>query len=192
MGEGVLVAVIDTGIDYNHDEFNGNISPLSYNSFHEVVGLEAVMDDAGHGTAVAGVIAATQNNGIGISGIAPLAELLVIKANFDNEGYFSGAAIAEGVYYAVDNGAHVINMSLGGAYPDPVIEEACDFALSQGVIVVAAAGNNGLPVYNYPASFTSVISVGATTESKERASALLFQLHQKNLMITDHQVFSQN
>lgn len=170
LGDGIVVAVIDTGIDYNHDEFNGNISPLSYNSYHEVVGLEAVMDDAGHGTAVAGVIAATQNNGIGISGIAPLAELLVIKANFDNEGYFSGAAIAEGIYYAVDNGAHVINMSLGGAYPDPVIEDACDYALSQGVIVVAAAGNDGLPIYNYPASFTSVISVGATTESKERAS----------------------
>ena len=169
LGTGIVVAVIDTGIEAEHDEFDGQLFSLAYNSEHQLEGLEYVADDVGHGTAVSGVIAAKQNNAIGISGVAPEAKIMVIKANIDNEGMFATDAIADGIYYAVENGAHIINMSLGGAYYDQIMDEACAYAKSQGVILVAAAGNDGLPIQSFPAGYDSTISVGATNSNMERA-----------------------
>ena len=169
-GEGILVAVIDTGIDINHDEFAGKISPLSYNSYFDEVGLEAVDDDYGHGTMVSGVILASQNNLIGISGLAPNAQLLTIKANEPGEGLFNNESLINAVYYAVDHGANVINMSLAGEGYDEIMNEAMEYAASQGVIVVCAAGNDGTALKLYPAGYDSTISVASTDENNERSS----------------------
>ena len=180
-GEGILIAVIDTGIDIHHEEFVGRISPLSYNAVTKQVGLEHVIDDEGHGTMVAGVIAANQDNNVGISGIAPLSELLVVKANIPGLGQFRHEVIAEAIEYSVAQGAQIINLSLGGPFASPAMEEALEHARSQGVIVVASSGNYNSTFPVYPAFFASTISVGAVNENRERAS---FSSYNRNVDVT--------
>lgn len=167
----VIVAIIDTGIDINHEEFQGRLSPLSYNSYERKVGLEAVQDDNGHGTLVAGVIAANKDNYLGIAGIAQNVQLLIIKANVPNldKGQFYDDSLIEGIYYAVDHGASVINMSLGGPNNNYLMEKAVNYAYENGVAIVAAAGNDGKDENNYPAAFINTISVSAVDENKELA-----------------------
>lgn len=170
----LLIAIIDTGIDTDHEEFIGRISPLSYNARTKEVGLSHVEDDEGHGTFVAGIIAANKDNSKGIAGIVQQGDLLIIKANNldnlsteENEAKsFSDSNIIEGIYYAVEQGADVINMSLGGSSPNTLVRNAIDFAYSEGVIIVAASGNDGENIALYPASYEHVISVGATDENK--------------------------
>jgi hypothetical protein len=167
--QSVVVAIIDTGIDTKHDEFKGRISPLSYNAYTESVGISFVEDDNGHGTMVAGVIGAIKDNGRGIAGIAPNISLLVIKANQPNQGYFSDSALIEGIYYAVGAGADIINLSLGGPGVNSLIEKAIDYAFEQGVIVIAAAGNNGNDGLLYPAAYKNVIAVSAVDSNQKIA-----------------------
>ena len=117
-----IIAIIDSGIDTDHEEFTGRISPLAYNARTEQVGLAYVEDDTGHGTMVAGIIGAIKDNRKGIQGIMPNVTLLVIKANdLDNPNttddeaeQFSDSSIIEAIYYAVENGADAINLSLSG------------------------------------------------------------------------------
>jgi len=165
--EHVRVAIIDTGIDSDHDEFTGRISPLSYNAYFEEVGIDAVEDDHGHGTMVAGVIGAIKDNSKGIAGIAQEIELLVIKANTPGEESFKDSALIEGIYYAVDQGADIINLSLGGTYANDLTKEALDYAKDMGVIVIAASGNEGNDERFYPAAFDGVIAVSAVDENRQ-------------------------
>ena len=165
-GEGATVAVIDTGIDVDHQAFTGRISDLSYNSQTEQVGKEYVVDDYGHGSHVSGIIASSiwTNNDITVSGIAPDAEILAIKANSD-EGYFESASLLRGINYAVDNGADVINMSLGRIYyagPDDLEHQTIIDAVDSGVTLVVSAGNDSIDHAGYPASYPEVIAVSAT------------------------------
>ncbi len=170
----VLIAIVDTGIDINHEEFTNRISHLSYNSRTKQVGLSAVVDDNGHGTMVAGVIGANKDNSKGIAGIVQHSPLLIIKANRldnpntteDESKFFDDASIIEAIYYATNQGADVINLSLGSSSANPLTKDAIDYARSQGVIVVAAAGNDGKNEKFYPASFEGVISVGAVDSTK--------------------------
>lgn len=157
----VTVAVIDTGIDINHIEFQGLISPKSYNAFTLQTGIENVIDTHGHGTMVAGIIAAKKNNQEGIAGIASNINLMVIKANDENQGAFEDKAIIEGIYYATDNGADVINLSLGNSTKNIQMEIAVNYAYNNGVVVVAAAGNDGVSDPLYPAAFARSISVSS-------------------------------
>ncbi|PKK94069.1 MAG: hypothetical protein CVV61_01430 [Tenericutes bacterium HGW-Tenericutes-6] len=174
----LLIAIIDTGIDTDHEEFLGRLSPLSYNARTKEVGLSHVEDDEGHGTFVAGIIAANKDNSKGIAGIVQQGDLLIIKANNldnlsteENEAKsFSDSNIIEGIYYAVEQGADIINMSLGGSSPNTLVKNAVDYAYSQGVIIVAASGNDGENVALYPASYENVVSVGATDQNKIIAS----------------------
>ncbi len=166
----VLVAIIDTGIDTSHQEFIGKISSLSYNAKTKNVGLTSVVDDFGHGTMVAGVIAAIKGNNFGISGIAPLTQLLVIKANEPNEGSFSDSSVIEGIYYAADHGANVINLSLGSPYANPLMKTALEYARSKNVIVVAASGNDSTSSPFFPAAFDSTISVSAVDQLSNLAT----------------------
>ncbi|PKL00274.1 MAG: hypothetical protein CVV56_06765 [Tenericutes bacterium HGW-Tenericutes-1] len=157
----IIVAIIDTGIDTDHVEFSGRISTLSYNVTTNTAGISAVEDDDGHGTMVAGVIGAIRGNNIGIAGITNNTMLMVIKANEDNVDTFKESNIIEAIYYAVDNGADVINLSLGSTYANPLTDEAIDYATEHGVLVVAASGNEGNDIPMYPASFENAISVSA-------------------------------
>ena len=162
----IVIAIIDTGIDIDHPEFEGRISELSYNVPNDSVGLLAVNDDDGHGTMVAGIIAANKNNGIGIAGITQNTQLLVIKTNEDGSESFKESDIIEGIYYAVDHGADVINLSLGSTYNNPLTEAAIDYATEQGVFIVCASGNNGTEETVYPASYANSISVSAVDALK--------------------------
>lgn len=155
-GKGVVVAVIDTGIAKVEDLEGTKI--LKGASF--VPGTSSATDDQGHGTHVAGTIAQTTNNGKGVAGIAPDATLLPVKV-LSSYGFGSSAWIASGIDYAVDEGADVINMSLGGGYSS-VIHTAVKKARAKGVIVVAAAGNSGKRGVSWPGALEEAIGVSAT------------------------------
>ena len=116
------------------------------------------MDDNGHGTAVAGVAAAAVND-IGIAGICLRCVILPVKV-LNKAGSGSYSNIAAGIIWAAKHGADVINLSLAGAYPSTVVGDAVQFARNHGVVVVAAAGNEGSRHKFYPAAFPGVISVG--------------------------------
>ena len=167
-GTGVTVAVLDTGlatggndgIDYvvsGYDMVNGDAYPA---------------DGDGHGTHVSGTIAQRTNNGVGVAGLAYSARIMPVKV-LDDNGSGSFADIADGIYYAVAEGARVINMSLGtaaryGLTNDPVFDDALDYAYENDVTVVCASGNDGSRKnISYPAIYPTTIAVGAVdTQSK--------------------------
>lgn len=156
----VQVAVLDSGIQEDHPDLGGRVT--SYD-----IGL-GTGDEHGHGTHVAGIIGATMNNGIGGAGIAPNVSIMGIRV-LDEEGYGEDYDIINGIYTAVDNGADVINMSLGGYFYSLLYEEAINYALDHQVTVVAAMGNDGSNTIEYPAAFDGVIGVVATDPADERA-----------------------
>ena len=155
-GKGIIVAVVDTGIAKVEDLEGTKL--LTGASF--VPGTPTAKDDQGHGTHVAGTIAQTTNNGKGVAGVAPDATLLPVKV-LSSFGFGSSAWIAAGIDYAVDEGADVINLSLGGGYSS-VIHNAIKKAHKKGVIVVAAAGNSGKRGVSYPGALEEAIGVSAT------------------------------
>lgn len=170
----VVIAIIDTGIDINHDEFIGRLSTLSYNAKTKQTGLQYVSDDTGHGTSVAGVIGANKDNSIGIAGIVQNSQLLIIKANNqddpltpneDESESFTDSTIVEAIYYAADHGADIINLSLGGSSVNTLMQNAINYAYDRDVIVIAASGNDGSSDLFYPASYNHVISVGAVDDT---------------------------
>ena len=161
LGTGVKVAILDTGIDYTHEDLDGNYR----GGYDFVFSDNDPFDDSfnSHGTHVAGIVAA-EKNGMGIVGVAPEAELYAVKV-LDGAGFGKVDWIIAGIEWAVSNGVDVINMSLSG--PDrQALREACQRARSAGVLLVAAGGNSlagGGPVW-YPAAYDSVIAVTATDE----------------------------
>lgn len=169
-GSGVTVAVIDTGIDTDHPEFAGVISEYSYNATEDKIVKDYVLqngeydwslieDEQGHGTAVAGVIAAPMNNG-GIVGIASEAEIIVIKAECDELGRFKRTSdLVFGLYYAIERDVDVVNMSFGTS--ENVFEEAAQLAYDSDIICIAAAGNDATTMLTYPAADKNVIGIGA-------------------------------
>lgn len=163
-GRGVTVAVIDTGVACFDDgpfskgtDLNGTECVEGYNFVSK---NKKPADDHGHGTHVAGTIAQTTNNGRGVTGIAFCARLMPLKVLTAN-GWGTVPAIANAIRFAADNGAQVINMSLGGGSRSSIMESAIKYARKKGVIVVAAAGNNSSSV-EYPAAYKGVIAVSAT------------------------------
>lgn len=165
-GAGVVVAVIDTGVDLAHPDLVHNLLPGGYN-FGD--GNDRPQDVLGHGTKVAGIIAARQNNSIGVSGLAPEAAILPIKINVAGQNSFSSDQLAKAIAYAVDQGAKIINLSLTVDEQTQTVQEAIQAALNRGVMVVAAAGNNGGPV-EFPATMPGVFAVAATDQSRRLAS----------------------
>lgn len=166
-GTGVKVAIIDTGIDKDHPDLVAN---LKGGTNFVAPGLKAAdpnkwNDDNGHGTHVAGIVAAVDNS-IGVIGVAPEASLYAVKVLDKNgSGYVSD--VIDGIYWAIQNGMQVINMSLGSASDVQALHDAVDAAYNSGILVVAAAGNSGdgNPNTNeviYPAKYSSVIAVAAT------------------------------
>ena len=167
-GAGITVAVIDTGVDANHPDLAGQVLPGG----DLVDGTEGTATDPnGHGTHVAGTIAALTGNGLGVSGIAPDAKILPVRVlGPDGSGYLSTAA--SGVIYAADHGADVINLSLSATVQTDAMTNAVAYARSRNVVVVAAAGNarsQGSPV-SYPAADPGVIAVAATDSADNPAT----------------------
>jgi subtilisin len=169
-GTGVNVAVIDTGIDATHPDLVDNIAGGT-NFVRKVWWRDpdsgAWADDNGHGTHVAGIIAA-EDNEIGVVGVAPEASLYAVKVLGKNgSGYVSDIIL--GIEWAVDNGMQVANMSLGTDTDVQSLHDACDAAADADLLLVAAAGNDGGAV-DYPAAYSSVIAVAATDINDQRAS----------------------
>ncbi|BAU07175.1 subtilisin [Fischerella major NIES-592] len=186
-GQGVVVAVLDTGVDYNHQDLSSNIWTNSkeipgngkdddgngyiddYYGWNFDGNNNSTLDVNGHGTHVSGTIAGV-NNSYGVTGIAYNSKIMPVKV-LDDEGSGSYSAIANGIYYAVDNGADVINLSLGGGRSNDTLQKAIEYASSKGVIVVMAAGNDGGSQPAYPARYAKNygLAVGAVDQNKNLA-----------------------
>jgi type VII secretion-associated serine protease mycosin len=167
-GAGVTVAVIDTGVDTGHPDLAGHVLPGA----DFITGVEGVsIDPHGHGTHVAGTIAALAGNDEGIAGVAPDARILPVRVlNANGAGYMSD--VANGIVYAADHGADVINMSISSTMQVDAVTNAVAYARSRGVVVVAAAGNSrgsGSPIA-YPAADPGVLAVAATDAADRVAS----------------------
>ena len=183
----VVVAVVDTGVDYNHRDLQANM----WTNTAELTGADGVdddnngyvddiygydfinvdgdpIDDAGHGTHCAGTIAAQGNNGLDIAGVCWNARIMALKfLSASGSGDIADALTA--FYYAVDNGADVISNSWGGGGFSQATQDIINYARSQGIIVVASAGNDGLNYPQYPAYYDNMISVAATNSLDRRA-----------------------
>lgn len=156
----VTVAVVDSGVDADHPDLAGSVLP-GYDLVSP--GGDGSDDADGHGTHVAGVVTAGQGDGVGIAGLRPGTAVLPVRV-LDAAGNGSAQDVADGIVLAVDAGADVVNLSLGGATRSPAVENAVQYALDQGVVVVVASGNarqKGDPVM-HPASHPGVVAVGAT------------------------------
>jgi type VII secretion-associated serine protease mycosin len=158
-GGEVRIAILDTGVDSGHPDLSGKVLP----GYNALTGDGNTQDDNGHGTAVAGLIAAATDNGDGVAGICWGCRILPIKV-LNNRGSGNDANVARGIRWAVDNGARVINMSLGGTDDSQILRDAVDYATSRNVLIVASSGNErqegNQP--NYPAAYPGVVAVGAT------------------------------
>jgi len=204
----VPVAIIDTGIDYEHSDLAQNIwinagEDINGNRIADAGDLNGIdddgngfmddvrgwdftdapnypdggdfldrdndpMDESGHGTSVAGIIAATADNGIGIAGLAHQCRLMPLRA-FTSGGNGEEDDVASAMLYAIHNGAKVINMSWGDVFVSRIIDDVIRYAAAKGVVMVASAGNSSTAQIHYPSGFASTISVGATDEKDNLA-----------------------
>jgi len=210
-GNGIVVAVIDTGVDYNHEDLyrdsngnghldageqcnvwfnagedingNGLVDANDFNGkdddgngfvddirgWNFVAGSNDPIDDHGHGSHCAGIIAAVGNNSRGIIGVAPLARIMVVKS-LNSSGQGTATQLANGIMYAVNNGANVLSNSWGGGGKSQLIEDAIDYARSRNRVVVVAAGNDGLNAALWsPANIRGVLTVAALNPALKRA-----------------------
>lgn len=168
----VIVAVVDTGVDMDHPEFAGKLVE-GYNVLED---NNKPQDDNGHGTHVSGVIAAKTNNKDGIAGMTWKSKLMPIKA-IGADGSGSAVDIAQGIYWATDHGADVINLSVGNYTSSAALKEACQYAFQKNVVLVAASGNDASDQPSYPAAYDEVLSVAAVDHRKERADFSNFGEH---------------
>ncbi|NOX36997.1 MAG: S8 family serine peptidase [Calditrichaeota bacterium] len=209
--EEVIVGVIDTGVDYLHEDLrehiwvnvaedlnrNGRLDSLDLNGVDDdgngyvddVIGWDFThaplfadygdyldpdndpMDEfySGHGTSVASLIAAVPDNGVGIAGVAPVARIMILRAGTAS-GYLQEDDVAEAILYAIDNGCRIVNLSFGDVAYSYLLRDVIRYGSRRGVLFVAAAGNSGNAVPQFPAAFDETISVGATDVDNARAS----------------------
>jgi subtilisin family serine protease len=165
----IIIAIIDDGIDYNHEEFLPS-GKLWINTTTGKPGYDFGMSDddvmhesgSGHGTATAGIAAAATNNAEGIAGVSWHSVIMPLKVE-DSSGYIYHNYIADAITFAVDEGAQIISMSLGGPGSSATLENACRYAWENGVVVVCSSGNENTEI-SYPARYPTTIAVGATNE----------------------------
>jgi len=160
----VIIAIVDTGVDLTHPDLSSKIV-----AGYDFVNNDAIaQDDNGHGSHVAGIAAAITNNGTGVAGTSWGARIMPVKVlNASKSGTFANAAA--GIIWAADQGAHIINLSLGGSSHSAIFQNAIDYAYNKGVTLIAASGNAGNGFILYPARYANVIAVGAVDTSNNRA-----------------------
>jgi len=193
----IPIAIIDTGCDMDHedlvnsiwinedeipdngidDDDNGFIDDFQGWDFVDAPTFPTMgdyldrdndpSDEMGHGTAVAGICGAEIDNGIGIAGIAPDCPLMILRAGNAN-GFLQEDDVASAILYALDNGARVVNMSFGDVQASPMLGDVIDYAAGQGLLMIAASGNNGDDQANYPAAFGPPLCVGSCDSNNER------------------------
>lgn len=176
-GNGVTLAVVDTGVDLNHPDLAANVDVDRDADFVDgKTDADGAQDTAGHGTHVAGIAAAVTNNGVGVAGVAPKARILPVRVLGPGEN--RTGRIAAGIRYAADQGAQVVNLSLTydpAGHVDTItgsmrpVHESISYALSKGAVVVASAGNDSLPLCAEPAAVNGVLCVGAVDRSDRPA-----------------------
>jgi subtilisin family serine protease len=152
-----ILAVLDSGVDAAHSELAGKLVP----GYDALNGDSDPADDNGHGTSVAGVAAAETNNGTGLAGVCWLCSIMPVKV-VDASGTGTTSSVAAGIVWATDHGARVVNMSVAGPAGTDTLAAAVRYAADGGVLMVAAAGNDGAVAPTYPASYPGVVAVGAT------------------------------
>ena len=163
----IKIAILDTGVDQNHEDLS--MTPNKIKTNINFTTSPTVDDSFGHGTHVAGIAAAATNNGIGVAGVGYNCTILNVKVLDDTgNGYYSW--VASGIRWAADNGAKVINMSLGGYSASSTLQKAVDYAWGKGVVLVAAAGNDGISMPLYPAYYSKCIAVAATDSTDAKPS----------------------
>jgi thermitase len=160
----VLVGIVDTGIDYTHPDLVNNYVTLGYDWVHK---NSNPLDDNGHGTHVAGIIAAQMNNGIGVAGLAQV-KIMAEKA-LNSTGWGDEVDVANAITDAVNKGAKILSNSWGSPSDSGLIHDAIQYAYANGVLIVAAAGNSNTNAPFYPAAYSEVVSVAATNEYDSKA-----------------------
>lgn len=160
----VIVAVVDTGVDLTHPEFKGKL----VNGYNVINVGKRPQDDNGHGTHVAGIVAARTNNQDGIAGISWKSKIMPVKA-IGADGSGSAIDIAQGIEWAVDHGASIINLSVGNYVSSAALKAACTYAYQNDVVLVAATGNDASEQPSYPAAFPEVIGVSAVDQDENLA-----------------------
>lgn len=187
----VILAVVDTGVDYNHEDLKAQMwaNSKGQHGFDFANDDNDPMDDNNHGTHVAGLAAAAGGNGTGVSGVMPAQIQIMAVKILDDEGSGSFADVANGIRYAVDNGADVVNLSLSGSGKNAAVQDALAYAVNKGVPVIVSAGNDGVELddadnFRTPASlgrlFSGVITVGSIDASSSAKSS--FSNHGKNFV----------
>jgi len=162
----VVIAILDSGVDMTHPDLAAKVVSPGHDFANDD---DDATDDHWHGTHVAGIAAADSDNAEGVAGVARNCKILPVKVTAaDGNGYYSW--IIDGIIWATDQGADVINLSLGGEFDDPFLEDACKYAYDRGVAVVAAAGNDyGAPVV-YPAAYDRYVLAVAATDFNDQAA----------------------
>lgn len=170
----IIIAIIDDGIDYNHEEFPSGklwINPSTGKPGYDFgVSDDDVMHESGsgHGTCTAGIASVATNNGLGVAGTCWNATIMPLKVE-DEGGTIYHSYMADAMTFAADNGAHILSMSLGGPHSS-TLQDACGYAWNtKGKVLLASSGNENTSV-SYPAAYTTTIAVGATNESDERCT----------------------
>jgi serine protease len=177
-GTGATIAIVDSGVDLDHPDLAANVVAPADADFTGDTDPDGAQDENGHGTHVAGIAAAVRANGVGVAGVAPNASILPVRV-LDEQGTGSATSVANGINYAADKGADVINLSLGataglgqaaqllGDYD--LVYEAIGYAWSKGAVVVVAAGNDSFPLCSEPSNAPTALCVGATDANDLRS-----------------------
>lgn len=150
----VVIAVLDSGVDFTHEDLVNKGT--------------GALDDYRHGTQVAGVVTANTNNATGLAGVCPLCQIMSVKV-LSSTGAGSDSTVAVGIIQAADNGAKVINLSLGGYATTTTMNNAVNYAWNKGVVIVGAGGNDNTSMSFYPAAHSNVVAVGATSYHEGKA-----------------------
>jgi thermitase len=166
---GVVIAIVDTGIDSQHPELSSkSVQGWNFDASSPSYNTAATADDNGHGTHVAGIAAAATNNSLGVAGTCPNCLLMPVKVlGANSNGTYD--AVASGIIYAADRGARIINLSLSGPIFSQALQDAVNYAASRGALLIAAAGNNSTNAAMYPAALPNVMAVAATNSDDLRA-----------------------